>query len=79
MSRNRDWRRSQYRRILEKRKDYYGGWMKNNPRLGMLASTAKLCSCYGCSRNWARRHMGQVTRQEELAELLEHEQLQELE
>jgi hypothetical protein len=78
-NRSRDWRRSQYKRLLEKRKEYYGGWLKGNPRLGMLVSTAQLCSCPGCSRNWERRNMGKVTRKEELAELKEHEQVHELE
>ena len=78
MSRDRDWRRSQYRRLKKKREEYHGGWLKGNERLGMLVSTPKPCSCYGCSRNWERRAMGKVTRKEELAELKEQEQLQEL-
>ena len=79
-NRSRDWRRSQYKRVREKRKNYYGGWARDKPeRLGKIVATAKLCSCYGCSRNWARRAMGQVTRKEELAALTHHEQVQELE
>jgi hypothetical protein len=78
-------RRHHRQRIWKKRSRYYGGefdpeegWMASSPRKRMLISTAKLCSCMGCSCNWERRYMGHVTRQEKLAEMAEVEEREEL-
>lgn len=76
---NRALRRHHRRRVIERRRKHYWGYYDTPMRRGKLAKTAKMCSCYGCSRNWARRHLGRVTRKEELAALAETEQIQEIE
>jgi hypothetical protein len=75
-------RRHHRQRIWQKRCHYYGydpnGWFPRPERKRMVINTAKLCSGPCCSQNWGRRHMGIVTRQEQLAELEEQEERQEL-
>jgi hypothetical protein len=76
---NRALRRHHRHRVIERRRKHYWGNYDTPLRRGKLAKTAKRCSCYGCSRNLARRHLGRVTRKEELAALEEAEQIQEIE
>jgi hypothetical protein len=63
-------------RLYRRRKDYYNGWGSDSPRVrGLVYNTPKPCSCPGCSRNWERRNMGHVTRQEKKAEMQMQEEI----
>lgn len=63
-------------RLMRKRKHYHWGWGGETRRnLGRMVNTPKACSCGGCSGNWERRHLGQVTLQERKSSLTMHEHL----
>ena len=66
MQRGRAFRRHHIERLKKKRAVYFGGWAGRSPRsLGMVVTTPTPCSCWMCGN--ARRHFGEVTRQEHIS------------
>jgi len=69
-------RRHHRRRLMQKRKNYWSGVAKHQPKmLRRIVDTPTPCSCCMCSGNFERREFNKTTRQECAADIAEKEQI----
>lgn len=74
MARTRAFRRHHLLRVKRRVRSYYGGVHRDDPRrIGQMAHSRPLCSCWMCGN--PRRYFRMVTLQEVRAELAMREQL----